>query len=117
LWWNSTTFDQYARDWNRPVHNFLLRHVYFSSISTFHLSRGAATFATFLLSALVHELCMAVMFKKIRGYLFLMQLCQVPLIAFTRMPFMKNRQVLGNTTFWVGLFLGPSVLASLYLII
>jgi sterol O-acyltransferase len=30
---------------------------------------------------------------------------------------MKNRQILGNTTFWVGLFLGPSVLASLYLII
>lgn len=23
-WWNSVSFDQYARDWNRPVHNFLL---------------------------------------------------------------------------------------------
>jgi sterol O-acyltransferase len=37
-WWNSVSFDQYARDWNRPVHNFLLRHVYHSSISFFHLS-------------------------------------------------------------------------------
>jgi sterol O-acyltransferase len=38
-WWNSVSFDQYARDWNRPVHNFLLRHVYHSSISFFHLSK------------------------------------------------------------------------------
>lgn len=27
-WWNSVSWDQFARDWNRPVHNFLLRHVY-----------------------------------------------------------------------------------------
>ena len=66
-WWNSVTWDQYARDWNRPVHNFLLRHVYHSSISTFHLSKHAATFVTFLLSAAVHEMCMAIMFKKVRG--------------------------------------------------
>jgi sterol O-acyltransferase len=32
-WWNSVSWDQFARDWNRPVHNFLLRHVYHSSIS------------------------------------------------------------------------------------
>jgi MBOAT, membrane-bound O-acyltransferase family len=22
-WWNSVSWDQFARDWNRPVHNFL----------------------------------------------------------------------------------------------
>ncbi|KAK1077053.1 Sterol O-acyltransferase 2 (Sterol-ester synthase 2), partial [Friedmanniomyces endolithicus] len=83
-WWNSVTWDQYARDWNRPVHTFLLRHVYHSSISTFHISRHAATFITFLLSALVHEMCMAIMFKKVRGYLFSMQLMQMPLVMFSR---------------------------------
>jgi len=116
-WWNSVTWDQYARDWNRPVHNFLLRHVYFSSISTFHFSRSAATFATFFLSALVHELCMALIFKRVRGYLFAMQLMQIPLVSFGRSKFMKGRVVLGNTIFWLGLFMGPSVLTSLYLII
>jgi sterol O-acyltransferase len=50
------TAPQYARDWNRPVHSFLLRHVYHSSISAFQLSKKSATFVTFLLSALVHEL-------------------------------------------------------------
>lgn len=37
------------------------------------LSRTSATFVTFLLSALCHELVMAVVTKKIRPYLFLMQ--------------------------------------------
>ncbi|KAK5168713.1 Sterol O-acyltransferase 2 (Sterol-ester synthase 2) [Saxophila tyrrhenica] len=116
-WWNSVTWDQYARDWNRPVHNFLLRHVYHSSISTFHLSRNAATFVTFLLSALVHEMCMAVMFKKVRGYLFWMQLGQMPLVMFSRSKLMRDRRVLGNVIFWVGLFVGPSFLTALYLVI
>ncbi|KAJ5485339.1 hypothetical protein N7539_005327 [Penicillium diatomitis] len=50
-WWNSVSWDQFARDWNRPVHNFLLRHVYHSSISSFHLSRVSASLVTFFLSA------------------------------------------------------------------
>ncbi|KAK0263835.1 Sterol O-acyltransferase 2 (Sterol-ester synthase 2) [Friedmanniomyces endolithicus] len=116
-WWNSVTWDQYARDWNRPVHTFLLRHVYHSSISTFHISRHAATFITFLLSALVHEMCMAIMFKKVRGYLFSMQLMQMPLVMFSRSKLLKGRVVLGNVVFWLGLFIGPSFLTSLYLVI
>ncbi|OQD79555.1 hypothetical protein PENANT_c048G03635 [Penicillium antarcticum] len=43
-WWNSVSWDQFARDWNRPVHNFLLRHVYHSSISAYleaYISRPA----------------------------------------------------------------------------
>lgn len=27
-WWNSTTFELFNRLWNRPVHEFLFRHVY-----------------------------------------------------------------------------------------
>ena len=37
------------------------------------LSKMSATFVTFLLSALCHELVMAVLYKKIRPYLFPMQ--------------------------------------------
>ncbi|QIW98876.1 hypothetical protein AMS68_004394 [Peltaster fructicola] len=116
-WWNSVSWDQYAREWNRPVHQFLLRHVYYSSISTFHLSKYSATFVTFLLSALVHEFCMAVMFKKVRLYLFWLQLGQIPLAAMSRSKFLKGRVILGNTIFWFGLFVGPSLLTSLYLIL
>jgi sterol O-acyltransferase len=116
-WWNSVSWDQYARDWNRPVHNFLLRHVYHSSISAFHLSRGTATFITFLLSACVHELIMLCLFKKIRGYLFTMQLMQVPLAMLGRTKLLKGKDLLGNVVFWFGLFVGPSVITALYLIV
>lgn len=116
-WWNSVSFDQYARDWNRPVHNFLLRHVYHSSISFFHLSKMQATFFTFLLSAIVHEVLMFCIFHKVRGYLFTFQLTQLPLAAFMRTRWMKGRNTLGNVIFWFGLFIGPSVITSLYLIV
>jgi sterol O-acyltransferase len=115
-WWNSVSWDQYARDWNRPVHDFLLRHVYNSSISSFHLSKGTATFVTFLLSACVHELLMLCLFKKVRGYLFAMQLLQLPLASLSRTKLLKGRKVLGNLVFWFGLFVGPSIVTSLYLI-
>ncbi|KAL5120870.1 Sterol O-acyltransferase 2 (Sterol-ester synthase 2) [Pleosporales sp. CAS-2024a] len=116
-WWNSASFDQYARDWNRPVHNFLLRHVYHSSISFFHLSKMQATFFTFLLSAIVHEVLMFCLFKKVRGYLFLFQLSQLPLAAFMKTRMMKGQDTLGNIIFWFGLFIGPSLITSLYLIV
>ncbi|KAK7712078.1 Sterol O-acyltransferase 2 (Sterol-ester synthase 2) [Botryosphaeria dothidea] len=116
-WWNSVSFDQYARDWNRPVHNFLLRHVYHSSISSWHLSKSSATFVTFLLSALIHELVMFCLFKKVRGYLFAMQLLQIPLVSLSRTRLLKGRTILGNIVFWIGLFVGPSFLTSLYLIV
>ncbi len=116
-WWNSVSWDQYARDWNRPVHNFLLRHVYHSSISAFHLSKSSATFVTFFLSACVHELVMFCLFKKVRGYLFAMQLMQLPLVTLSRTKLLKGRNLLGNVVFWIGLFVGPSFITSLYLIV
>lgn len=61
-----------------PVHNFLLRHVYHSSISSMKVNRHTATLITFFLSACVHELVMWCLFKKLRGYLLFLQMCQLP---------------------------------------
>lgn len=77
-WWNCVSWDQFARDWNRPVHNFLLRHVYHSSISAMKVDKHTATLITFFLSACVHELVMWCIFKKLRGYLLFLQMCQLP---------------------------------------
>lgn len=79
-WWNAVTWDEFARKWNKPVHHvsntscrrhrwalaeyvplawqFLLRHVYASTIAAFRLSKFQASFVTFLLSACIHELVM-----------------------------------------------------------
>ncbi|KAI9892172.1 MAG: acyl-CoA/sterol acyltransferase [Vezdaea aestivalis] len=116
-WWNTVSWDQFAKDWNRPVHAFLLRHVYHSSISALHISRGTATLITFLLSACVHELLMWTIFHKLRGYLLCLQMAQVPLMVLSRTRLLKGRAILGNVVFWLGIFTGPSFLCSLYLIL
>ena len=83
-WWNCVSWDQFARDWNRPVHNFLLRHVYHSSISAMKVDKHTATLITFFLSACVHELVMWCIFKKLRGYLLILQMCQLPVSLLQR---------------------------------
>ncbi|KAI0143961.1 MBOAT family protein [Hypoxylon sp. NC0597] len=117
VWWNSVSWDQYARDWNRPVHNFLLRHVYHSSISSMRVNKHTATLITFFLSACVHELIMWCIFKKLRGYLLILQMCQLPLVKLSRTKWLRNQKTLGNIVFWIGIFTGPSLLCSLYLIL
>ncbi|WWD21187.1 hypothetical protein CI109_105671 [Kwoniella shandongensis] len=115
-WWNSTSWDQFSRKWNKPVHTFLLRHVYASTMSSLQLSRTSAAFVTFLLSALCHELVMAVVTKKIRPYLFLMQMAQLPMIALGRLPIVRRNKTVGNIVFWIGLMAGFPLLAICYLI-
>ncbi|KAK4239945.1 hypothetical protein C8A03DRAFT_42487 [Achaetomium macrosporum] len=116
-WWNCVSWDHFARDWNRPVHNFLLRHVYHSSISAMKVDKHTATLITFFLSACVHELVMWCIFKKLRGYLLFLQMCQLPLVRLSRTKWLRNRARLGNVIFWLGIFTGPSILCSLYLIL
>lgn len=114
-WWNCISWDQFAREWNIPVHKFLLRHVYHSSISAFHLSKGSATMFTFLLSSLVHEGAMFVLFHKLRGYLFFLQMCQLPLVAISKTKYLREQKTLGNVIFWFGIASGPSLMCTLYL--
>ncbi|WWC91037.1 uncharacterized protein L201_005977 [Kwoniella dendrophila CBS 6074] len=115
-WWNSTSWDVFSRKWNKPVHTFLLRHVYASSMTGLQLSKTSAAFVTFLLSACCHELVMAVVTKKLRPYLFLMQMAQLPMIALGRLPIVKRNKTVGNIVFWAGLMSGFPLLAICYLI-
>ncbi|UNI15604.1 Sterol O-acyltransferase [Purpureocillium takamizusanense] len=116
-WWNCVSWDQFARLWNQPVHLFLLRHVYHSSISSMKVNKHTATLITFFLSACVHELVMLCLFKKLRGYLLALQMFQLPLVRLGRTKWLRGRQTLGNVLFWLGVFTGPSLLCSLYFIL
>lgn len=115
-WWNSVDWNEYARDWNVPVHKFLLRHVYHSSISAFHVNKTAATFLTFFFSSIMHEFAMYVIFKKIRFYLLGLQMSQLVLVQISRTKWMKDRYILGNAIFWFGIVFGPSLMCTMYLI-
>ena len=115
-WWNAVTWDEFARDWNVPVHRFLLRHVYHSSISTLHVHKQTATLITFVLSSVIHELVMACMTKKIRFYLLTCQMLQLPLVMISRSRLFRQFTTAGNVFFWFGLFCGPSFLCLAYLL-
>ena len=116
-WWNCVSWDEFSRIWNIPVHKFLLRHVYHSSISAFNFNKTQATLFTFFLSSVIHELSMYVIFKRMRLYIFFFQMLQLPLVAIGNTPQMKERTIIGNVIFWAGICMGPSVLCSLYLTI
>ncbi|MCO5572048.1 hypothetical protein L7F22_025799 [Adiantum nelumboides] len=107
-WWNSTSMDVFSRKWNRPVHTFLLR-------ITVGASKTGAMFVTFLLSSLLHELVMAIVSGKIRGYLFAMQMAQIPLMALAQVPLVKRNETLGNFIFWTGLMIGFPMLNIAYI--
>lgn len=108
------TYDEFARKWNKPVHRWLLRHVYAQSISYYKMSKENATHVTFLFSSCLHELVLVIVTRKIRMYLFILQMLQLPLIIIGRSPFIRNRYWLGNTVFWLCMFIGPPLLGILY---
>ncbi|KAL1923020.1 uncharacterized protein VTP21DRAFT_9396 [Calcarisporiella thermophila] len=112
--WNSTSWDEFARKWNKPVHRFLLRHVYHSSVEAYNLSKINATLLTFLLSSCLHELVMIVVSRRFRMLLFFLQMLQVPLMFLSRVPVVRQRKILGNVVFWIGMLTGPPLLGIVY---
>jgi sterol O-acyltransferase len=91
-WWNSCDWLEFSREWNIPVHHFFRRHVY--SASRGHLSRPVATVTTFFISALLHELVMGCITKKLRGYGFFAMMLQMPLVMIQRSKWVKGRTLL-----------------------
>ncbi len=54
-WWNSTSFAEFSRKWNRPVHTWLLHHVYLP-LQEAGLGSAVARYGTFAVSIAAHEL-------------------------------------------------------------
>jgi sterol O-acyltransferase len=113
-WWNSTDWLEFSREWNIPVHHFFRRHVY--SASRPHIGREMATLITFMISAIGHEIVMACITKKIRGYGFLAQMSQLPIVMLQRTKWVRGKRVLNNVCFWCSMILGLSVICSLYVL-
>ncbi|RCI13206.1 hypothetical protein L249_1170 [Ophiocordyceps polyrhachis-furcata BCC 54312] len=106
-WWNSTDWLEFSREWNIPVYSFLRRHVYGASKP--HTGKMAATVITFLISAVGHEIVMACITKKIRGYGFVCMMLQLPIIMLQRTRCVRGRQTLNNVCFWCSMIIGLSM--------
>ena len=108
-WWNSQDWLEFSREWNIPVHHFFRRHVYSASRSK--MSRPIATFITFLISALAHELLMGCITRKFRGYGFVAMMLQMPIVLMQRSRWVRNKHLLNNVLFWCSMILGLSLVS------
>ncbi|ETS77316.1 hypothetical protein PFICI_11190 [Pestalotiopsis fici W106-1] len=114
-WWNSTDWMEFSREWNVPVYSFLRRHIYATSKPK--IGRGMATVITFLISAIGHEIVMACITKKLRGYGFVCQMLQLPLVVLQKTRFVRNRKTANNVVFWASMIMGLSLICSLYVLV
>lgn len=115
-WWNSSEMSAYWRLWNTPVHYWLVRHVYFPCVR-WGMSKTAATFSVFFLSAVVHELLISTPFHMVRPWIYLAMMGQIPLVWMTKL---LNKRLPGssvsNIVFWLAFFVGQPMCVLLYTI-
>ncbi|KAI2608932.1 MBOAT-domain-containing protein [Hypoxylon fragiforme] len=114
-WWNSTDWMEFSREWNIPVYSFLRRHVYATTRPT--IGRNNATVITFLISAIGHEIVMACITKKIRGYGFVCQMLQLPIVMLQRTKWVRAHKTANNVLFWASMIMGLSLICSLYVLV
>ncbi|KAJ8750996.1 hypothetical protein K2173_016177 [Erythroxylum novogranatense] len=114
-WWNARTVDEYWRLWNMPVHKWMVRHVYFPCIRN-KIPKGVAILVAFIVSAIFHELCIAVPCHIFKLWAFIGIMFQVPLVVLTN--FLQNKfrnSMVGNMIFWfIFCILGQPMCVLLY---
>lgn len=100
-WWNARTIDIYWRNWNLPVHHWMVRHFYYPLLRA-GASKRLAVFSVFFLSAALHELIISTPFRKVSFHAFLGMLAQAPLVYVTRaLDKTFDNALVGNVTFWL----------------
>ena len=116
-WWNSGGLREYWASWNKPVMNFMRRHIYNPMVAR-GVKKTTAQIVTFIFSGLLHELLVGVPTHNILGVAFAGMLLQLPLIFLTD-PFSRrdgqNWKLVGNCVFWVTFCLfGQPIAAMAY---
>ncbi|XP_023546894.1 diacylglycerol O-acyltransferase 1A isoform X1 [Cucurbita pepo subsp. pepo] len=99
-WWNAKTVEEYWRMWNMPVHKWMVRHVYFPCLRN-GIPKGVAVVIAFLISAVFHELCIAVPCHMFKLWAFIGIMFQVPLVWITKyLQDVFQNSMVGNMIFW-----------------
>ncbi|CAB4288220.1 unnamed protein product [Prunus armeniaca] len=114
-WWNAKTVEEYWRMWNMPVHKWMVRHIYFPCLRH-GVPKGVAIVIAFLVSAVFHELCIAVPCHMFKLWAFIGIMLQVPLVLITNYLQDKFRNsMVGNMIFWfIFCILGQPMCLLLY---
>ena len=112
-WWNSTSFAEFSRKWNTPVHEFLLRHIFLDTMLRRGASPTIALYLTYIISILIHEFIIWGALGIVTPYLGILSTVQFPLMTLLRLPIFRGRR-LGNMFFWAGLMIGITLVLILY---
>ncbi|KAH3768073.1 Sterol O-acyltransferase [Pelomyxa schiedti] len=110
-WWNSTTFSEYNRRWNKPVHEWLTKYVYIEVQNSWGCSKIVAGLCTFFVSAIAHELFFIVTFRIVRMYWLTLMMLQMPLYILGEG--LRDTK-LGNFIFWQGIVIGIPMQVVMY---
>ncbi|KAF8393596.1 hypothetical protein HHK36_021840 [Tetracentron sinense] len=84
----------------KPVHKWMVRHIYIPCLQN-GLPKGIAVVIAFFVSAIFHELCIAVPCHIFKFWAFIGIMFQVPLVIFTN--YLQNKfknNMVGNMIFW-----------------
>ena len=79
-WWNAGNLAEYWRKWNYPIHNWLVRHVYFPLIRR-GFSDDLCRILTFTVSAIAHEYIAVGAFRVFNMIAFAFMMINVPLMT------------------------------------
>jgi len=99
-WWNADDLGEYWQKWNKPIHNFLLRHIYLPCRRS-GLSSSVCLLISFFVSAIFHEYVVVGIFSVYNFIAFILMMVCVPCIVIQRQ--LKNK-ISGNTNnilFWL----------------
>ncbi|KAF2270300.1 hypothetical protein CC78DRAFT_550545 [Lojkania enalia] len=114
-WWNVSSIRTYWTTWNKPVTNFMRRHVY-SPLVGRGFPPALAQVIVFVISGLLHELLVGVPTHNVIGVAFAGMMFQIPLIALTdalqKLKGIRGK-VAGNMIFWISFCLVGQPLAAL----
>ncbi|KAI8942084.1 hypothetical protein NX059_000182 [Plenodomus lindquistii] len=114
-WWNVSNIRSYWTTWNKPVTNFMRRHIY-SPLVGRGWHPAIAQILVFLFSGILHELLVGVPTHNVIGVAFIGMMVQIPLIAITdyvQSWRLASGQVMGNMIFWISFCLVGQPLAAL----
>lgn len=78
-WWNAGNLGEYWRKWNFPIHNFLIRHIYYP-LRRRKISKPVSLLITFLVSAAAHEYIIIGIFRRVNFIAFTLMLVNAPLM-------------------------------------
>ena len=101
-WWNCRNLAEYWRTWNKPIHNFFVRHVA-GPLKSYGLSRHVVNTIIFMISAVFHEYVISLAIKRLCIYTFFSFSLQYFYMIFELIilkKFKLEKSVLGNYNFW-----------------